>query len=148
MSKVIELRVNGKEHRIEADPARSLLSVLRGELSLTGSKYGCGEAQCGACTVMIEGRPRRSCVIPVPDLKATNSFSRISDSGDLLRISSRLIQIWYHTGGGGCGKAGDDHRRLREERTTASASGSVSGEGCHAMWLLHGGHDYVRGGFA
>ena len=62
MSKVIELRVNGKEHRIEADPARSLLSVLRGELSLTGSKYGCGEAQCGACTVMIEGRPRRSCV--------------------------------------------------------------------------------------
>ena len=57
----MELRVNGKIHRVEADPERSLLSVLRDELDLTGTKYGCGEGQCGACTVLIDGAPVRSC---------------------------------------------------------------------------------------
>ena len=65
MAKVMELQVNGARHRIETDATRSLLSVLRDELSLTGSKYACGESQCGACTVLIDGQPRRSCVTPV-----------------------------------------------------------------------------------
>lgn len=55
-----ELLVNGTRHRVEADPARSLLSVLRDELDLTGSKYGCGEGRCGACTVLLDGRAVRS----------------------------------------------------------------------------------------
>jgi aerobic-type carbon monoxide dehydrogenase small subunit (CoxS/CutS family) len=59
------LHVNDSKHRIETDTARSLLNVLRDELSLMGSKYGCGEGQCGACTVLIDGRPRRSCITPV-----------------------------------------------------------------------------------
>jgi aerobic-type carbon monoxide dehydrogenase small subunit (CoxS/CutS family) len=62
MSKVTELYVNGGRHRLAAEPERSLLSVLREELNLTGSKYGCGEGECGACTVLLEGRPVRSCV--------------------------------------------------------------------------------------
>lgn len=65
MATVIELQVNGSRHRIETEAARSLLNVLRDDLDLTGSKYGCGEGQCGACTVLIDGRPMRSCVTPV-----------------------------------------------------------------------------------
>jgi aerobic-type carbon monoxide dehydrogenase small subunit (CoxS/CutS family) len=65
MSKVIELRINSTKHRVEVEPERSLLSVLRDDLDMTGAKYGCGEGQCGACTVLIEGRATRSCVTPV-----------------------------------------------------------------------------------
>jgi aerobic-type carbon monoxide dehydrogenase small subunit (CoxS/CutS family) len=61
MATIKELRVNGARRRIDADGARSLLSVLRDDLDLTGSKYGCGEGRCGACTVLIDGRPARSC---------------------------------------------------------------------------------------
>jgi len=57
----IELRVNGASHRVEADPQCSLLGVLRDELALTGAKYGCGEGVCGACTVLVDGKPTRSC---------------------------------------------------------------------------------------
>lgn len=56
-----ELRVNGQSHSVEAEPEVSLLLILREQLGLTGTKYGCGEAQCGACTVLIGGRAKRSC---------------------------------------------------------------------------------------
>ncbi len=58
----VELLVNGTRHRVAADPGRTLLSVLRDDLGLTGSKYGCGEGQCGACTVLVAGRATRSCL--------------------------------------------------------------------------------------
>lgn len=61
MPNVTELHVNGSIRRVDADPGRTLLSVLRDDLELTGSKYGCGEGQCGACTVLIDGLPTRSC---------------------------------------------------------------------------------------
>jgi aerobic-type carbon monoxide dehydrogenase small subunit (CoxS/CutS family) len=61
MSNVKELDVNGARRPIDADARRTLLSVLRDDLDLTGSKYGCGEGRCGACTVLIDGRPVRSC---------------------------------------------------------------------------------------
>jgi nicotinate dehydrogenase subunit A len=57
----LTLNVNGANHRVDAAPDESLLSVLRERLSLTGTKYGCGEGQCGACTVLLDGRPVRSC---------------------------------------------------------------------------------------
>lgn len=63
--KVIEFTVNGRKRRVTVDTDRSLLSVLRDELDLTGTKYGCGEGQCGACTVLIEGQPARSCLTPI-----------------------------------------------------------------------------------
>jgi aerobic-type carbon monoxide dehydrogenase small subunit (CoxS/CutS family) len=58
----IHLTINGKPYTAEASPQTSLLSVLREQLDLTGSKYGCGEGQCGACTVLIDGRAQRSCI--------------------------------------------------------------------------------------
>lgn len=61
----LELHVNGSIHRVDADPDTPLLSVLRNRLDLTGTKYGCGEGQCGACTVLIDGRAVRSCITPV-----------------------------------------------------------------------------------
>ena len=65
MANVTELNVNGARRRIDADAERPLLSVLRDDLDLTGCKYGCGEGRCGACTVLLDGRPARSCVTPV-----------------------------------------------------------------------------------
>jgi aerobic-type carbon monoxide dehydrogenase small subunit (CoxS/CutS family) len=65
MANPIELEVNGKRYPVQSDPDTPLLFVLRDELGLTGSKYGCGEGQCGACTVLLGGAPRRSCQIPV-----------------------------------------------------------------------------------
>ena len=61
MPRTIEIVVNGARHAVDADPDRTLLTVLRDELDLTGTKYGCGEGQCGACTVMIDGLAARSC---------------------------------------------------------------------------------------
>ena len=61
----LTLTVNGTAHQVAADPSTNLLSVLRDELQLTGTKYGCGEGQCGACTVLVDGRAVRSCSVPV-----------------------------------------------------------------------------------
>lgn len=59
------LKVNGTEHEVDAEPETPLLWVLRDELKLTGTKFGCGMAQCGACTVHLDGQAIRSCVTPV-----------------------------------------------------------------------------------
>ena len=61
----IHLSINGKSYSVDADADTSLLSVLRDRLDLTGSKYGCGEGQCGACTVLIDGKAQRSCITRV-----------------------------------------------------------------------------------
>ena len=61
----MELTVNGKARSVDVEPDAPLLNVLREQLDLTGPKYGCGEGQCGACTVLIDGKPRRACITPV-----------------------------------------------------------------------------------
>ncbi len=61
----IRLAINGKPYSVDADPQTSLLTVLREHLDMTGTKYGCGEGQCGACTVLIDGKAQRSCITPV-----------------------------------------------------------------------------------
>jgi aerobic-type carbon monoxide dehydrogenase small subunit (CoxS/CutS family) len=65
MATIKELHVNGSRRPVNADAERSLLSVLRDDLDLTGSKYGCGEGRCGACTVLLDGKPVRSCTTRV-----------------------------------------------------------------------------------
>jgi isoquinoline 1-oxidoreductase alpha subunit len=66
----VTLNVNGKAYPVASPPETPLLWVLRDELMLTGTKYGCGIAQCGACTVHLDGQPTRSCQIPVGSLQA------------------------------------------------------------------------------
>jgi len=65
MKVAITLTVNGTRCTVNTPPERPLLDVLREDLGLTGTKYGCGEAQCGACTVLVDGRAERSCTMPV-----------------------------------------------------------------------------------
>ena len=65
MGRIARLQVNGKAWPVDVDAETSLLSVLRDHLDLTAAKYGCGEGQCGACTILIDGFPRRSCVTQV-----------------------------------------------------------------------------------
>jgi isoquinoline 1-oxidoreductase alpha subunit len=64
----VELTINGKRRRYDGDPEQPLLWVLRDELRLTGSKFGCGIGVCGACTVHVDGRAQRSCMTPVGSL--------------------------------------------------------------------------------
>jgi isoquinoline 1-oxidoreductase alpha subunit len=61
----VELKVNGKTHQLDVEPGMPLLWVLRDELGITGPKFGCGISMCGACTVHIDGRAMRSCILPV-----------------------------------------------------------------------------------
>lgn len=81
MAKVAELYVNGTRYPVDAAPETSLLNVLRDQLDLTGSKYGCGEGQCGACTVLVDGFPRRSCITKVSAV-ATKQITTIEDLGN------------------------------------------------------------------
>ena len=75
MAKRIEIEVNGRKYPVYSDADTPLLFVLREEIGLTGTKYGCGEGQCGACTVLIGGSPRRSCQVPLGE--ATQSIRTI-----------------------------------------------------------------------
>lgn len=68
----IEVRLNGASIRLARNPERSLLYALRFELGLTGTKYGCGEGECGACTVLLEGIPVRSCQVTVDQLEGAS----------------------------------------------------------------------------
>jgi nicotinate dehydrogenase subunit A len=62
---MVSLRVNGKQHDLDIDPDTPLLFALRDDLRLNGAKYGCGLGQCGACTVIVDGEPAFSCLVPV-----------------------------------------------------------------------------------
>jgi len=78
---MITLQINGKQHQLEADPAMPLLWALRDLLGLTGTKYSCGISVCGACTVLVEGKPLRSCVTPVSAVsgKAITTIEGLSE---------------------------------------------------------------------
>jgi aerobic-type carbon monoxide dehydrogenase small subunit (CoxS/CutS family) len=67
VSTTIRLTINGTETTVEAEAGRRLLDVLREDLGLTGTKYGCGEGQCGSCLVHLDGEPTRSCLLPASD---------------------------------------------------------------------------------
>jgi isoquinoline 1-oxidoreductase subunit alpha len=78
------LKVNGSAHRVDVDPDTPLLWVLRDELGLFGTKYGCGIAQCGACTVHLDGEATRSCILPVSSVGSMDvtTIEGLSEAGD------------------------------------------------------------------
>jgi isoquinoline 1-oxidoreductase subunit alpha len=88
----IKLTVNGTPHSIDVDPNTPLLWAIREQVGLTGTKYGCGVAQCGSCTVMLEGQAIRSCVIPVSAAAGKNvtTIEGLAKDGKL----TKLQQAW------------------------------------------------------
>jgi nicotinate dehydrogenase subunit A len=99
---MITLQVNGKSHAIDVDPSTPLLYVLRDHLQLNGAKFGCGLGQCGACTVMIDGRAAYSCLVPVSTLpnravKTVEGLGTQENPGPLQRafIEEQAAQCGY-----------------------------------------------------
>lgn len=86
-----KLNVNGKSAKVDVDSDTPLLWVLRDELKLTGTKFGCGMAQCGACTVLIDGQPQRSCVTPVETARDSKITTIEGLSG---RVATAVQNAW------------------------------------------------------
>jgi aerobic-type carbon monoxide dehydrogenase small subunit (CoxS/CutS family) len=91
----VALTVNGTARRVEAPPEESLLSVLRSRLELTGTKYGCGEGQCGACTVLLDGRPARSCRTKVSEAagKKITTVEGLAPPGRLHPVQAAFLEV-------------------------------------------------------
>ena len=94
MPKVTELTINGQRTSVNVEPDVPLLSVLRDYLDLTGTKYGCGEGRCGACSVLIDGQLTRSCVTPVAKAAAKNitTIEGLAKDGKLTPLQQAFIK--------------------------------------------------------
>jgi aerobic-type carbon monoxide dehydrogenase small subunit (CoxS/CutS family) len=100
------LNINGKAYKVNAPEEETLLSVLRNRINLTGTKYGCGEGQCGACTVMMDGAPTRSCSIPAAAAAGTKitTIEGLEVNGRLTAVQQAFLdegafQCGYCTSG-------------------------------------------------
>lgn len=89
------LLVNGAEHPVDAPSDQTLLSVLRDRLNLTGTKYGCGEGQCGACTVLLDGKAVRSCRIPAGSAvgKKITTIEGLEQNGRLHPVQQAFLSV-------------------------------------------------------
>ena len=90
---MISLSINGKTHSVDADPNMPLLWAIRELVGLTGTKYGCGVAQCGACTVHVDGSPMRSCSIPVGAVsgRKITTIEGLAQGGKLAKVQQAWI---------------------------------------------------------
>jgi len=93
MQRSTTLHVNGTKVEVDVDPERTLLSVLRDDLELTGAKYGCGEGRCGACTVLVDGEPVRSCRARVGavGLKEVTTVESLERDGKLHPVQQAFL---------------------------------------------------------
>lgn len=94
MRELIKFTLNGKPTELNLDSDRMLLWVLRVELALTGTKYGCGAAHCGACTVLVDGKAVRSCQTPVADIKGKNviTIEGLAHNGELHPLQKAFME--------------------------------------------------------
>ncbi|MGB3744545.1 MAG: (2Fe-2S)-binding protein [Xanthobacteraceae bacterium] len=92
---MIALSVNGKTYSVDVEDDTPLLWVLRDTIGLTGTKYGCGIAQCGACTVLIDGKPTRSCQVPAATLgsRAVTTIEALAQNGKLHPVQQAWIDL-------------------------------------------------------
>ena len=125
MANITTLTVNGKKLPLNVGPEVSLLSALRNDLDLTGTKYGCGEARCGACTVLVDGQPTRSCVTQVGKVsgKQITTIEGLEKDGHLHPLQEAFLkadamQCGYCTSGmimSGVGLLNKNARPTRDE---------------------------------
>jgi aerobic-type carbon monoxide dehydrogenase small subunit (CoxS/CutS family) len=106
MARITEIHVNGKRRAIDADAEATLLSVLRDELGLTGTKFGCGEGQCRACTVLLDGKPVHSCLTSLGEAanKQITTIEGLANDGHLHPVQQAFLdaeafQCGYCTSG-------------------------------------------------
>ena len=94
MKDTLRFKLNGKAVSLEVDPSRSLLWVLRYDLGLTGSKYGCGEGLCGACTVLVDRKAARSCSIEMKDVagKDVTTIEGLEQNGKLHPLQKAFVE--------------------------------------------------------
>lgn len=97
----VSFRVNGKTHRVQVFPMARLLDVLRAELQLTGTKEGCGEGECGACSVIVDGRIVNSCLVPVGQVDGSDitTIEGVANEAELHAVQQAFIEH----GGAQCG---------------------------------------------
>lgn len=128
------LNVNGKNHKVSAPDEETLLSVLRNHLDLTGTKYGCGEGQCGACTVLMDGTPTRSCSIPAAAAAGAKitTIEGLDRDGNLTPVQQAFLdegafQCGYCTSGMIMSATAllRDHHAPNEEQILAAMNGNV-----------------------
>ncbi|MCA1335037.1 (2Fe-2S)-binding protein [Pseudooceanicola marinus] len=97
----MKLTVNGTEHEVDVEPDTPLLWVIREELGLLGTKYGCGVAQCGACTVLVDGYATRSCVTPADSVEGTQI--RTIETVEETETGRRVVEAWVENQVPQCG---------------------------------------------
>jgi nicotinate dehydrogenase subunit A len=90
----MELEVNGQKLQVDATPDDFLLEILRNDLGLTGSKFGCGEAECGACTVLVDGFPTKSCTLPLATVegRSVRTIESLAEGGKLHPLQQAFIE--------------------------------------------------------
>lgn len=100
-----KLTINGGDHTVDADEATPLLWVIRDSIGFTGTKYGCGKALCGSCTVLIDGEPSRSCQIKASSMigKKITTIEGLAQDPALGQIAKRVEQVWNEKSVGQCG---------------------------------------------
>jgi isoquinoline 1-oxidoreductase alpha subunit len=100
---MIALNVNGREHRVDVDPSTPLLWALRDTLGMTGTKFGCGAALCGACTVHLDGQAVRSCITPISDAAGRKiiTIEAATDGAD--RVGAAVHAAWVKHDVAQCG---------------------------------------------
>ena len=94
MNANVQFTLNGKRQRVSTDPRRTLLEVLREDLDLTGTKYGCGEGQCRACTVLLDGNPVRSCLTEIAEVEGhtVETIESLAQNGKLHPVQEAFIK--------------------------------------------------------
>lgn len=138
----MKLTVNGKKRAYAGHPFKRLLDVLREDFALTGTKEGCGEGECGACTVLVDGEPVNSCLVPMGQLDGAKveTVESLASATKLSRLQSAFLE----KGGAQCGictpgmlMAAEAHRRAGGKKTREALCTAVSGNLCRCTGYKH-----------
>jgi carbon-monoxide dehydrogenase small subunit len=139
---MIELTVNRKKRRYRGPAFKRLLDVLREDFELTGTKEGCGEGECGACTVLLDGEPVNSCLVPIAQAEGSR-VETVESLGTLARLSP-LQQAFLEEGGAQCGictpgmlMAAAAHLREGGATDSVSVRAALAGNLCRCTGYQH-----------